>query len=148
MGKRYMYDCVVVKEEDGYCASFPQVPGAFADGDTREEAISNAAEALSAFLADDINNGVVPAAYMRSAEVVTLSVELDTSGARAAACRTFKQAAADLKVTPPRVTALVKAGKLEVQLVDGRRMITIESIERYAGQERHAGRPKGFAAVE
>lgn len=148
MNKRYMYDCVVVKEEDGYCASFPQMPGAFADGDTREEAISNAAEALSAFIADDLNNGVSPAPYERSAEVVTLSVELDAGRAQAAACRTFKQAAADLKVTPPRVTALVKAGKLDVEHIDGRRMITIESIERYAGQDRRAGRPKGFAAVE
>ena len=33
----FTYDCVLIKEDDGYCASFPQIPGAFADGDTREE---------------------------------------------------------------------------------------------------------------
>ena len=42
----------------------------------------------------------------------------------------------------------IKAGKLDVELVGGRRMITIGSIERYAAQERHAGRPKKFVAVQ
>mgnify|MGYP002727215207 CR=1 FL=1 len=141
MRQRFTYDCVLIKEDDGYCASFPQIPGALADGDTREEA-------LMAFLADDLNNGLTPAGYERSAEVVTLSVEIDHEDAREAACRTFKDAALDLKVSAPRITALVKAGKLDVELVDGRRMITIDSIERYAAQERHAGRPKKFVAVQ
>ena len=107
-----------------------------------------AIEALMAFLADDLNNGRAPAGYERSAEVVALSVEIDHEDAREAACRTFKDAALDLKVSAPRITALVKAGKLDVELVDGRRMITIDSIERYAAQERHAGRPKKFVAVQ
>ena len=141
MRQRFTYDCVLIKEDDGYCASFPQIPGAFADGDTREEAIAHATEALMAFLADDLNNGLTPAGYERSAEVVALSVEIDHEDAREAACRTFKDSA-------PRITALVKAGKLDVELVDGRRMITIGSIERYAAQERHAGRPKKFVAVQ
>ena len=58
MRQRFTYDCVLIKEDDGYCASFPQLPGAFADGDTREEAIAHATEALMAFLADDLNNGL------------------------------------------------------------------------------------------
>lgn len=135
MRQRFTYDCVLIKEDDGYCASFPQIPGAFADGDTREEAIAHATEALMAFLADDLNNGLTPAGYERSAEVVALSVEIDHEDAREAACRTFKDAALDLKVSAPRITALVKAGKLVVELVDGRRMITIDSIERYAAQK-------------
>lgn len=60
MRQRFTYDCVLIKEDDGYCASFPQIPGAFADGDTREEAIAHATEALIAFLADDLNNGLTP----------------------------------------------------------------------------------------
>ena len=48
MRQRFTYDCVLIKEDDGYCASFPQIPGAFADGDTREEAIAHATEALMA----------------------------------------------------------------------------------------------------
>ena len=31
MRQRFTYDCVLIKEDDGYCASFPQIPGAFAD---------------------------------------------------------------------------------------------------------------------
>ena len=49
MRQRFTYDCVLIKEDDGYCASFPQIPGALADGDTREEAISHATEAVMAF---------------------------------------------------------------------------------------------------
>ena len=82
MRQRFTYDCVLIKEDDGYCASFPQIPGAFADGDTREEAIVHATEALMAFLADDLNNGLTPAGYERSAEVVALSVEIDHEDAR------------------------------------------------------------------
>ena len=59
MKQRFTYDCVLIKEDDGYCASFPQVPGAFADGDTREEAIAHAGEALMAFLADDLNLSLI-----------------------------------------------------------------------------------------
>ena len=33
MRQRFTYDCVLIKEDDGYCASFPQIPGAFADGE-------------------------------------------------------------------------------------------------------------------
>lgn len=117
MRQRFTYDCVLIKEDDGYCASFPQIPGAFADGDTREEAIAHATEALMAFLADDLNNGLTPAGYEHSAEVVALSVEIDHEDAREAACRTFKDAALDLKVSAPRITALVKAGKLDVEQI-------------------------------
>lgn len=56
-----------------------------------------------AFLADDLNNGLTPAGYERSAEVVALSVEIDHEDAREAACRTFKDAALDLKVSAPRI---------------------------------------------
>lgn len=38
MSQRYSYDCVITREADGYVASFPQLPGCFTDGDTREEA--------------------------------------------------------------------------------------------------------------
>ena len=144
---RYMFDCVVTKEDDGYCASFPQLPGCVTDGDTRDKAVRNADEALRAYLADCLNRGEALPVYERTAEVVSLSIELAEDEARRAACRTFKEAAQDLKVTPSRVTALVKAGRLDVTLVEGKRMVTIESIERYAASARHAGRPKKFVAL-
>lgn len=144
---RFLYDCVVVKEEDGFLASFPQLPGCFTDGDTREEAIENAEEALEAYVADAVNRGEPLPSYESSAEVVAVSVKMSDLEARRAACRTFKEAALDLSVSPSRITALVKAGKLDVVLIDGHRMVTIESIERYAASERRAGRPKKFVAL-
>ncbi len=144
---RYMFDCIVTKENDGYCVSFPQLPGCITDGDTRDEAVHNADEALRTYLADSLNRGEAVPTYERSAEVVSLSVELGEAETRRAVCRTFKEAAQDLKVTPSRVSALVKAGRLDVMLVEGKRMVTIESVERYAASERRAGRPKKFVAL-
>lgn len=142
MGHRFMYDCVIVKEEDGYCASFPQIPGAVADGDTREEALAAAEEVLRLFVAEYVNEGKPAPRYERSADVVTLSVDVSCDEAAETACVTFAQAAEDLAVSPSRITALVQAGTLEVRLIAGRRMITIESVERYRASGRKAGRPK------
>ena len=145
MGHRFMYDCVVIKEEDGYCASFPQIPGAVADGNTREEALQAAEEVLRLFVAEYVNEGKPAPRYERSAEVVALSTELSRDEAMETACVTFAQAAEELSVSPSRLTALVQAGTLEVWLVAGRRMITIESVERYRTSGRKAGRPKKHA---
>ena len=144
---RFLYDCVVVKEDDGFIASFPQLPGCLADGDTREEAIGNAEEALEAYVADSVNRGEALPAYEPSAEVIAISVKMDELQAQKAACCTFKEAALDLTVSPSRITALVKAGKLDVVLIDGHRMITIEGIERYIASGRNVGRPKKFVAL-
>ena len=143
---RFLYDCVVVKEDDGFVASFPQLPGCFTDGDTREEAIKNAKEALEAYVADAVNRGEALPSYESTAEVVAMSVKMNDLEVKRAACRTFKEAALDLSFSPSRITALVRAGTLDVVLIDGHRMVTIESIERYAASERHAGRPRKFIA--
>jgi len=43
--------------EGGFLVSFPDVPGAITEGDTEEEALFNAAEALSGVLASKLDHG-------------------------------------------------------------------------------------------
>lgn len=142
MEHRYSYDCVVTHEDDGYIVTFPQFPDVFTEGDTREEAISNAADALTLALADAFDRGVPLPAYRRSAEVVNLSVVMTEEDVAEAACMTFSQAAEHLGVTPSRITALVKSGTLVVRSVKGRRMVTIASVEAYRAAGRKPGRPR------
>ncbi len=50
-GKNQTYPAVLTPaEEGGFDVSFPRFPGCFTSGDSYEEAVANAAEALSAYL--------------------------------------------------------------------------------------------------
>jgi antitoxin HicB len=50
------YQAKLTKEsEGGYSVTFPDVPGCFTDGDTIEEALINAKEALSLHLEESVN---------------------------------------------------------------------------------------------
>lgn len=50
-----------------------------------------------------------------------------------------------LGVTRARVNALVASGRLESKVFNGRRKVSIESMNRYQESERKAGRPKAAA---
>ena len=58
----------------------------------------------------------------------------------------FKRAAEELGVSQPRISALVAAERLDVRLVKGQRMITLDSINRYEATGRRPGRPRKDAA--
>lgn len=144
MEKRYSYDCVIERDyEDGvYLVHFPQIPGAYTHGDTREEAMRNAREVLELCLCECAEGLERAPEYERSAEVVNVSVVITAEDVEEMKCLTLSQAADDLGVSPSRVTALVKSGALDVRTVRGRRMVTIESVNRYKASPRKAGRPR------
>lgn len=143
MERRYTYDCVIIREGDTYNVSFPQIPEAYTEGKTREEALRNAADVLELSMCDyERVHGGPPPRYRRSAEVVSVSVAVTEEDLQEMRCMTFSQAADCLEVRPPRITALVKSGVLEVRACKGRRMVTIESVERYRMSDRKPGRPR------
>lgn len=141
MARRYSYDCVLTREDDGYVASFPQLPGCFTDGDTREEAIANASEALQAFMAGYAEGGQEPPAYERAAEVVTVSVEVTDEDLDEMRYMTQSAAADALGVSPSRVSALIGSGRLEARWFDGARKVSVASVNAYASSPRRGGRP-------
>ncbi|MBR6381052.1 MAG: type II toxin-antitoxin system HicB family antitoxin [Lachnospiraceae bacterium] len=58
-----VYPAVVHKEDDGFWLEFPDLPGCHTDGDTLEELMENAEEALGAYLAVKMEyHETVPAA--------------------------------------------------------------------------------------
>ncbi len=61
-------------------------------------------------------------------------------------CVSIKQAAEEPGVSQPRISAFVAAERLDVRLVKGQRMITLDSINRYEATVRRPGRPRKDAA--
>lgn len=141
MNRRFTYDCVIMKEEDAWCVSFPQIPEAYTDGRTREEAIANAAEVLKLVMGGYIEDGETPPEYERLAEVVSVSIEVSDEDIDKMHYETQSQAAESLGVTLSRISALIDSGRLDSKTFDGRRMVSIASVERYAASPRSAGRP-------
>ena len=74
---------------------------------------------------------IQPPAYERSAEVVSVSVSPTEEDRAEMRCVSFKRAAEELGVSQPRISAFVAAERLDVRLVKGQRMITLDSIYRY-----------------
>jgi predicted RNase H-like HicB family nuclease len=52
-----VYPAIVRKEDDGYWIEFPDLPGCYTDGDSLEEIMENAEEALGAYLAVKMEYG-------------------------------------------------------------------------------------------
>lgn len=141
MDRRFTYDCIITKGEDAWCVSFPQIPEAYTDGKTREGVIANAAEVLKLAMGGYIEDGEMPPEYERLAEVVSVSVEVSDEDIDKMHYETQSQAAEVLGVTLSRISALIESGRLESKTFDGRRMVSIASVEKYAASPRCAGRP-------
>lgn len=141
MDRRFTYDCVIMKDDDAWCVSFPQIPEAYTDGKTREEAIANAAEVLELAMGGYIEDGETPPAYERVVEVATVSVEVSDEDIDRMHYETQSQAAEYLGVTLSRISALIDSGRLESKIFDGRRMVSIASVVEYDASPRSAGRP-------
>lgn len=54
---KQIYPAVFHHDEDGYWVEFPDLPGCFTDGDTLEETMSMAADALSLYLSSAKEDG-------------------------------------------------------------------------------------------
>lgn len=136
------YEAVISKGDDGYTVVFPQFPGAFAEGDTRKEALESAHEALVLAIADryECCDRLPPEDHV--VEVATISVEMTQSIADEVEYMTMQQAAEFLDVGLSRVSQLIKAGKLADRYFGKVHMVSIESVERYRNNPRKAGRPR------
>ncbi len=55
--KIYAFTVVIEKDDDGYFAYAPQLPGCHTQGDTYEEVMANINEAMQAYLGDMAEKG-------------------------------------------------------------------------------------------
>ena len=112
---RHSYEAVLVRDESGWCVTFPQIPEA-------------------------ISQGVPP--FEHSAECVSISVEVGEADIEESHYMTQEQACDILGVKKSRVSQLAKSGVLESRVFGRRNMVSVESVERYARSPRRAGRPR------
>ena len=138
---RYTYEAIVVRDGDGWSASFPQIPEAVSQGVTADEAAANAADALALALAGRIAGGDVPERE-HCAECVSVCVEVGDDDIEEMRYMTQEQAADYLGVGISRVSQLAKSGQLHSRMFGRRNMVSVDSVERYASGDRKAGRPR------
>lgn len=131
-------ECVLTRDGDSWVAEFPQFGGVATSGKTRTDALKAAREVLTLEAVDLMTDGT---SAPRQAHVAEVHVVSDDD-AEAARCVTLTGAAERIGVSRPRVTALVKSGALDVRLVNGKRMVTIESVNRLLASDRKPGRPR------
>ena len=135
-------ECVLVKEDGVWTATFPQHRGITTSGKTRDEAIRNAQEILELEAADLVDEGARAPRMAHVAEVIVLCANVSEEDAERMRYITKAQAADRLDVSRPRITALVAAGALEAKAFDGRELVSVESVDRYLRSDRSAGRPR------
>lgn len=136
-------ECVLTRDEDGrWTAEFPQYGGVATSGKTREDAIRAAREVLELEAVDIMADGGRAPRCAHVAEVTVLTVDVTPEDAERAHYVTKAQAAERLGVSRPRVSALVASGALEVRAFDGRELVSLESVSRYAASPRVSGRPE------
>ena len=142
---KYVFSAVVRKDEDGgYWAEIPALPGCFGQGDTFVDTIASISDGLETHLAAMIEEGMeIPPSSKAEAEdgeVVWVYANPETvelSGP----VMTAAEAARVLGVTPARVSQLIRAGKLKAHRKGSMTLVEVDSVEKYAGTPRRAGRP-------
>lgn len=81
---RYTYQAAFVEEDGGYSVSFPDLEGVYTEGDTLDEAVDMAAEALEMAVLHFIDNGrelPTPCFSHEGSLTIAVSVDIDTKGA-------------------------------------------------------------------
>lgn len=137
----YTYRCVLTHESDGWVASFPQLGGHSTGGDTREEALREAHDLLTALLCDYAERGEEPPEPGDVTELAPVTVDVTPETVEESHYETQAACAELLGVTRARVNALVSSGQLESKVFNGRRKVSIESMNRWKSSARKAGRP-------
>lgn len=142
---RYTYRCVLTHESDGWIASFPQLGGCATSGDTREEAIREAHDLLTLLLCGLIEDGEELPEAGAVWEIVPVTVDITPEVIEETHYETWEACADLLDISMTTLDALVASGCLESKVFNGRRKVSIESMNRYQESERKAGRPKASA---
>jgi excisionase family DNA binding protein len=143
---RYTYEAVFTedKQAGGYTVNFPDLHYCFTEGDTFQEAVEMAADALSLYLGSDELGGVFsePPTFNHPIHAgekrVLISVDTDLSSLGV----TTTQAARLLNVSVGRVQQLVARGELDSLKFGRDRLVSGKSLQKRLQNPRKAGRPK------
>jgi excisionase family DNA binding protein len=136
-------------EEGCWYVTFPDFDDAITSGDSVEDAAMMASDLLTLLIAEEVDNGrELPRPTFHEPPLSVVCVDVTEDVIEGTKLLTVKEAAEYLEVSPSRVSQLLSAGQLEAREFHGRRMVTIDSVNRRAASRPEAGRPrKELAAV-
>lgn len=144
----YLYEVILTPGEDGgFDVSVPCLPGCFTYGDSRMEAISQAADAMKTYVASLLHHGeAVPASTPVQApsgsESVAVFFETDDTYVVPGERMSAAEASRVLGVSPGRVTHMIESGVLDGYREGRRTWVTKESVERRLADSPRPGRPR------
>lgn len=142
-----IYQAVLTPDEDGYSVTVPDLPGCFTYGDTVEDALSMAADAMSTYVAALLADGKQPPAFTqhdcpKDARSIDVFFETDEDYIIDGDVVSASRASEELGVSKGRVTQMLDAGILEGFRRGRRTYITVNSINARLEEAPKAGRPK------
>jgi excisionase family DNA binding protein len=144
---RYLYEVELRPDVDGgYCVRVPDLDGCFTEGDTVDEALEMAVDALKTHVASLMKHGDAIADPMFGHEapeggmVVAVSFETDASYIIDAVSPS--EAAVMLGVSRGRVSQMIREGVLTATKGYRGTLVDLESIRKRLASPRAAGRPR------
>lgn len=149
--KKYIFEAILHPDEDGgFLVDAPDLPGCITEGDTYEEAVFMAADAMKTYVASLLKNGdSVPQATQHSVgegcSSVYIFFEVDENFIVEGEVMSAAQASRELGVTPGRITHMIDSGILEGYRRGRNTYVTICSVERRKAESPQPGRPKKAA---
>lgn len=150
---RYLYEVVLIPDDDGsgFVVSAPDMGGCITQGDTVEEAIEMAADALTTSIAALLKyNDPVPTPTFghrapKGGKVVAISFEADASYIIDAVSPA--EAAEMLGVTRGRVSQMIKSGQLTASRGENATYVDRASIQERLTVSPKSGRPRKVAVA-
>ena len=149
-GMVYAYEAEFThsEEEDCWYVRFADFD-AITDGDSIEDAAYMAADLLTLLIAERLDDGKeLPKPTFHEPPLTVVCVEVNDDVIEGTKLMTVKEAAEFLEVSPSRVSQLLSTGQLEAREFHGRRMVTVESVDRRWRDKPAPHRPKKEVAVD
>lgn len=145
--EKFIYQAILTPDEEGYSVEVPDLPGCFTYGDTYEDAVYMAADAMKTYVASLLTDGEQPPRYTRrdcpdGSESVNVFFEADQDYVIDGETVSAAQAARDLGVSKGRITQMLNAGLLEGYREGRRTYISVNSIAERKKTMPRAGRPR------
>lgn len=145
--EKFIYQAILTPDEEGYSVEVPDLPGCFTYGDTYEDAVYMAADAMKTYMASLLTDGEQPPRYTRhdcpdGSESVNVFFETDQDYVIDGETVSAAQAARDLGVSKGRITQMLNAGLLEGYREGRRTYISVNSVAERKKAMPRAGRPR------
>ena len=142
----YLYEVIISKtSDDEYRASIPDIKDIEITAAGEEEVLDNTANALRKTLQKYLLEGTsLPTTSFghqpaENEHIVTLAIEVTLDKTE---WFTVEESMSILNVTQPRISHLLRSGRLTAYREGRRTYILKDSLQAYLATPRHAGRPK------